>query len=129
MNNRMNKEELIELINSLNLDNSDYCVLSSSSLVIREIYPDAGDLDLAVNKSGFEKLKKSYNLFKKDNGWYIVNEKVECVIDENEVLMREEYDSCSLQNINNYYNYLKGSNREKDKLRISLVEDYINKNS
>lgn len=42
--------------------------------------------------------------------------------------MREEYDSCRLQNINNYYNYLKGSNREKDKLRISLVEDYINKN-
>ena len=49
MNNRMNKEELIGLINSLNLDNSDYCVLSSSSLVIREIYPDACDLDLAVN--------------------------------------------------------------------------------
>ena len=81
-----------------------------------------------MNKSGFEKLKKSYNLFKRDNGWYFVNEKVECVIDENEVLMREEYDSCRLQNINNYYNYLKGSNREKDKLRISLVEDYINKN-
>lgn len=46
MNNKMNKEQLIELINSLNLDNSDYCVLSSSFLVIREIYPDAGNLDL-----------------------------------------------------------------------------------
>jgi hypothetical protein len=32
-----------------------------------------------------------------------------------------------MQNINEYYNYLLKSDREKDKLRIPIVEDYIKK--
>ena len=30
-----------------------------------------------------------------------------------------------VQDINNYLEYLKSSNREKDKLRIPMVEEYI----
>ena len=35
MEKRMNKEELIELINSLKLDKKEYWILSSGALVIR----------------------------------------------------------------------------------------------
>ena len=43
---RMNKEELIELINSLKIDKNEYWILSSSALVIRGIYETAGELIL-----------------------------------------------------------------------------------
>ena len=52
MEKRMNKEELIKLIESLKLDKNEYWVLSSGALVIRGIYSDAGDLDIAVTEKG-----------------------------------------------------------------------------
>lgn len=125
MKKRMNKEELINLIESLKIDKNEFWILSSSALVIRGIYPDAGDIDIAVTKKGLEELQKNYDLKKKDNGWYIVNEKVECVVDTKEEWKIEKVNEYNLESIKKYYNYLKESTREKDKARIPLVEEYI----
>lgn len=114
MEKRMNKEELIELIESLKLDKNEYWILSSGALVIRGIYPDAGDLDIAVTEKGLQELKNNYNLKQKENGWYIVNDKIECVLDT-----KEEW------KIEKYYDFLINSNREKDKARIPLIEEYM----
>ena len=65
MEKRMNKEELIELIESLKLDKDEFWILSSGALVIRGIYPDAGDLDIAVTEKGLKELKKNYDLKEK----------------------------------------------------------------
>ena len=120
----MKKLELINLIDSLKLDARDFVVLSSGALVLRGIMDEAGDLDIAVTNIGLEKLKSKYNLVKKDNGWYQVNENVECVPDNMEG-KKELLDSIYVQDIDDYLNYLKSSNREKDKLRIPMVENYI----
>lgn len=124
---RMNKEELIQLIETLKIDKNEFWLLSSSALVMRGIYPDAGDLDIAVTEKGFQQLKDNYNLQKKDNNFYIVNDKVECVIDTKEDWKIEKCGEYNLQSIEMYYEYLKGSNREKDKARIGLVEEYMNR--
>ena len=125
MEKRMNKEELIELIESLKLDKNEYWILSSGALVIRGIYPDAGDLDIAVTEKGLQELKKNYNLKEKANGWYIVNDKIECVLDTKEPWKIEKYGEYNLQSIEKYYEFLKESNREKDKVRIPLVKEYM----
>ena len=78
---RMNKEELINLIESVKIDKTEFWLLSSSSLVMRNIFPDAGDLDIAVTEKGLEQLKQNYNLISKGNGFYIVTDNVECVCD------------------------------------------------
>lgn len=125
MEKRMNKEELIKLLESLKIDKNEFWILSSGALVIREIYPDAGDLDIAVTERGLQQLKDNYNLKQKENGWYIVNEKVECVLDTKEDWKIEKYGEYNLQSIEKYYDFLKNSNREKDKARIPLVEEYM----
>jgi hypothetical protein len=125
MGKRMNKEELIELIENLKLDKNEYWILSSGALVIRGIYPDAGDLDIAVTKKGLQELKHNYNLKKKANGWYIVNDKIECVLETKESWKIEKYEKYNLQSIKKYYEFLKGSSREKDKARIPLIEEYM----
>ena len=84
MEKRMNKDELVNLIESLKISKDEYWILSSGALVIRGIYPDAGDLDIAVTEKGLQELKNNYNLKKKGNGWYIVNDKIECVLDTKE---------------------------------------------
>lgn len=125
MEKRMNKEELIELIESIKIDREEFWILSSGALVIRGIYPDAGDLDIAVTEKGIQQLKENYNLIKKENGWYIVNDKVECILDTKEPWKIEKFDKYNLQSIEKYYEFLKESKREKDKARMPLVEEYM----
>ena len=66
----------------------------------------------------------------KENGWYIVNDKIECVCDgkkENLKYQPELVNNFYVQNIHEYLEYLENSQREKDKLRIPIVKQYINK--
>lgn len=125
MDNRMNKKELLELMDTLKIDAEEFWVLSSGALVLRDMWPDAGDLDIAVTDKGLDQLMCNYDLKIKENGWYVVNEKVECVCDgEKEVLkyQPEKIGKYYVQNLNEYYEYLKTSSREKDKARKEIVE-------
>lgn len=126
MNERMNKEELEKLISTLKIEKGEYWILSSASLVLRGIYDSAADLDLAVTEKGLKQLKENYNLVQKENGWYIVNDKIECVLDTKEPYKIEKFGEYYFQDIYDYYNFIKNSNREKDKKRIPLIENYIN---
>lgn len=121
----MNKQELIKLIDSLNIDRDEFWILSSGALVMRDIYPDAGDLDMAVTQKGLDELSKKFDLKRKENGWYIVNDRVECKLDTKEDYKIEKYEGYNLQNIKVYYEYLINSEREKDKKRIPIVEKYM----
>lgn len=125
MEKRMNKEELIKLIESLKLDKNEYWILSSGALVIRGIYPDAGDLDIAVTEKGLQELKKNYDLKEKGKGWYTVNDKIECVLETKKEWEIEKFGKYNLQSIDKYYDFLKNSSRDKDKARIPLVEEYM----
>ncbi len=125
MKNRMGKDELIKLIANLKLCKDEYWILSSSALVIRGIYPDAGDLDIAVTETGLEELKRNYNVKQKENGWYFVSDKIECVVDQKESWKIEEVEGYNLESIEKYYRYLKDSSREKDRKRIPIIEDYM----
>ncbi len=129
MNERMNKEELIDLIKTLKISKDEFWVLSSGALVLREIFPDAGDLDIAVTNKGLEELKQNYNLIPKENSnFYKVTENIECVCDGEKSKLKykpEKIGDYYVQNINEYLEYLKSSKREKDKKRIPIVEEYI----
>ena len=122
----MNKLALIDLINSINLLKEDFVVLSSGALVLRGILENANDLDIAVTVNGLNKLKENYDLILKTNGFYKVNDCVECVLSDM-VGRKELIDDYYVQEIHDYLSYLKQSSREKDKLRIPLVEQYIKK--
>ena len=121
----MVKKELEKLIESLKIDRDEYWILSSGALVLRGILTDAGDLDIAVTKKGLEELMENYNLKQKENGWYIVTDKIECVLDTKEDWKIEKLGEYNLESIEKYYSYLLQSKREKDIARIPLINSYI----
>lgn len=128
-NLRMNKDELLKLLESLNIDKEEFWILSSSALVLRDLFPDAGDLDIAVTEEGFKQLKNKYNLVAKTNGFYQVTDKVECVLDTKEEWKIEKCGDYYLESLGKYFEYLKTSNREKDKIRYEVVKKALeNKN-
>ena len=120
----MNKEELLELLNALKISREEFVILSSSALILRGIYESCGDLDIAVTQKGLEELKENYSLILKDNGWYTVNDKVECIVESMEN-KKEKLDKYYVQDIYDYLKFLEDSDREKDKLRIPLIKQYI----
>lgn len=134
MEKRMNKEELIELIKTLKISREEFWVLSSGALVLRGIYPDAGDLDIAVTNKGMEELQKNYDSIPEEyelGNFYKVTENIECVCDGNKEELKfkpEKVGEFYAQNIYEYLEYLEGSDREKDKKRIPLVKEYIKNN-
>lgn len=121
----MVKKELEKLIESLKIDRDEYWILSSGALVLRGILTDAGDLDIAVTKKGLEELMENYNLKQKENGWYMVTDKIECVLDTKEDWKIEKLGEYNLESIEKYYSYLLQSKREKDIARISLINSYM----
>ena len=124
----MNKIQVLKLLNDLKISKDKYVILSSASLVIRDIYEECGDIDIAVFDGGFEELKQNYELFDKGNNWYKINDDIECVVGSKN-LKREKYKGFYLQDIHQYYDYVKSKNRDKDKDRISILEKYIKERS
>lgn len=127
MEKRMKKQELINLIESLKIDKEEFWILSTSALVLRDLFIDAGDLDLAVTEKGLEQLKQNFDLKQKENGWYIVNEKVECVLDKKEDWKIEKTENYNLESLEKYFEYLKTSKREKDKIKYEIVKKQLEK--
>ena len=126
----MNKNELLELIKTLKINKEEFWVLSSGALVLRDIYSNAKDLDIAVTNEGLAQLKSNYNMVQKQNGWFIVSDNVECVCDGEKESLKyqpQKIGDYYVQNIEEYLEYLNNSNREKDKLRIPIVEEYMKK--
>lgn len=124
----MNKEELIKVIEDLKIDKEEFWILSTSALVLRGLFKDAGDLDIAITEKGLEQLKSKYNLTQKENGWYKVNDKVECVLDTKEDFKIEKFGKYNLESLEKYFQYLKSSNREKDKIKYEIVKKYLETN-
>ena len=112
MEKRMNKEELIELIKTLKISREEFWVLSSGALVLRGIYPDAGDLDIAVTNKGMEELQKNYDSIPEEyelGNFYKVTENIECVCDGNKEGLKfkpEKVGEFYAQNIYEYLEYL-----------------------
>ena len=125
---RLNKAELLEMLAELKCPKEEYWVLSTTALVLRGIYPDAGDIDIAVTDKGLEILRTNYDLSPKDDIWYHVTEDIDCVCDGPKELLRyqpEYVDGYYVQNIDEYLEYLRKSTREKDKAKLILVEKYV----
>lgn len=127
----MDKIQLLQFLETLDVDREEFWILSSGALVLRGIYPTACDLDIAVTDKGFLQIQKNYNIKYKDNGWFIISDMIEGVCNGAKECLKylpEMVDGYYVQNINEYYEYLCSSDREKDKARIPIVEEYM-KNS
>lgn len=124
----MNKETIIKKINLLNLDKNDFYVLGSASLVLRGIIDTARDIDLAITNEAYLKNKNNliYLGVNHNSKWYKINEEIECCVED---LLDEKVDSgepFNLINLEYYYNnFIKESNREKDKFKKTLLEKIL----
>lgn len=128
MEKRMNKQDLIELINTLKLNKEEFWIICSGALVLRDLLPNAGDLDIAVTNVGMEELRQNYELTKLKERFYSISDNIECVDVGKKIHQKyqpEKIGDIYVQNIFDYLEYLEASNRQKDQDRIPMVKQYI----
>lgn len=127
----MKKEEIINEISKLDIAKSEFWVLGSASLVLRNILSNANDIDLAISQRAYNILKQKYNLeYLGENNsfkWYKINDIIECCVDIKSNDKVEEFEPYNLLDLKYYYeNFLKNSERKKDQEKKEIIKQKLN---
>ena len=127
----MNKEELLNLLNTLELPKTEYYILSSGSLLLYGLREMAGDLDLCVSNEFFKQLIKKYNLKESDKneyGFYHISKEIEIVPNSKENFKMEYKDGYPVESLETILVFKEKRNASKDKKDIENIKRYLNKN-
>ena len=126
----MNRKEIIEVLNKLNLPKSEYVVLSGASMVMQKVKSKTSDIDISVSKELFGILKNNATIVNSFLGYdvYKVNDyEVEfsnnySFFDKsNAVLINDIY----FQDLNSIKKMKENFNRNKDKNDIKKIDLFL----
>ena len=126
----LNSNDILKVIDSLKLDYNDYCIISGGALVLYGIRDLTEDVDIFINKHGFDMLSKKYNIVSKENKY-----KDLFGIGDNIELLLREFDKTVVYNFNGYpvlkiediLKWKEDNRRDKDLKDIELIKDYLEK--
>ena len=124
----MNKIEIIEEINKLNLDKNKFWVVGTASLVLRDLIKEANDIDLAITNELYQEIKNSLTYLGTNHNskWYSINNTIECCIDTLIQDKVEKSDPFNLIDLSYYYNnFIKDSTRKKDLEKKELLHNIL----
>ena len=123
---KMDKEQLIEYIESLNLPTEEYYILSSGCLVLYGLRDVAGDLDICVTPKLGKELIEKYGLTETAHGqsnFYHVDDKLEFVI--NETLVFDKLGKYQVQKLEDMLKFKKSRQKKRDLEDIANIEKYL----
>ncbi len=126
----MNKEELKNLINSLDFSKDEYYILGSGSLLLYGIREVAYDLDLCISEELFEVLKQQNRVSltdKNDCDFYPIATNIEVVVNAKKDFDRDYVDGYPVERLEHILRFKESRNKPKDQLDIQKIKEYISK--
>lgn len=124
----MNKIELKNLVEKLNMPKGEYYILSSGSLALYNLREKVGDLDLCISKELFEVFKQKYGIKEGDKnacGFYKVNDLVECVVEDKKDFVRDFREGYPVEKLEKVLEFKKQMMRPKDMEDIKNIEIFL----
>lgn len=124
----MNKEELLNLVESLNMPRDEYYILGGGSLVMFGIKDKTADLDLCVSEELFARLKEEYNLDEKDKnecGFYHISDIIEIIPNPKDEFTCEEIEGYQVEELKRILEFKKKRNAPKDQPYIEKITKYL----
>ena len=126
--NNMNREELINYIESLNLPEEEDYILSSGCLTLYGIRDVAGDLDLCVTPKLGEELIKRYNFTESDRNpgnFYQVDDKLEFVINDSDKLVCDKLGKYQVQRLEDVVKFKMSRQKKRDLEDVANIKKYL----
>lgn len=125
----MNKVEYLNKLDSLNLDKDRYCIISGGVMLLYGLKETTQDIDIKVKQDYFEELKTRFTFKKSPKLSYLYE-----LDDETEVAVLD-YDDSDVNIVDGYpveslelqLKWMLKHNRDKDKEKIEIVKDYLEK--
>lgn len=124
----MNKNDIVNLIQKMDMPINEYYILSGAALVMRNIREKCNDLDLCVSSSIFELLKEKFEVKKSVKPYdnlYQIGDEIEFFVESKENFKMEFEGGYPLEDINTIIGFKKKRNTEKDKEDILKIEEYL----
>lgn len=123
----MNKAELLELVDNLNLPKEEYCILSGGALVLNGISETTEDLDLGLTDISFEILTQKYTPIPtgKFENHYSLTDNIECLFIKDYKIKVEYVDGYPCESLECILEYKQSLNREKDKKDIIKIKKFL----
>lgn len=124
----MNKKELLDLVNTLDLPKEEYSILSGGALLLHGLREQTNDLDIDITEEGLDKLKENFavELINESNKQYKVTDSIECFLVDKLDSDINFIDNYPCQSLISIYNFKKKLNREKDQKDILAIERFFN---
>jgi hypothetical protein len=126
-NLKMNKEELLNLLDSLEIPKTEYYILSSGAMLLYGLREIAGDLDLCVSNELFEQLKERYNLKESDKsqyGFYHISKDIEIIPKSKENFKMKYKDGYPVEDLRTILAFKERRNKPKDQKDIENIKRY-----
>lgn len=120
----MNRNEIFEKLEHLDLDKEKYIVISGASLVVQEIIDNTSDIDLSTSKDYYKIINWPIKLgaFNKECKVKDVFEISDNLFDEENIVIINGYKFANLKHI---LEVKKALNREKDLEIIKKLEELL----
>ena len=123
----MNKEEFLRIVDSLNFDKNEYCIIASGSMLMHGLTDYCNDVDLKVSKELFDELMNKYHMKQSERYDYVYelsdNIDVNCKnFNKDNIEIVDDYPVEKLE-IN--LEWMIANNRDKDKEKIRIIKEYL----
>lgn len=120
----MNKEEILEKLNKLDLDKDRFIVATGASLVMQDFIDETSDIDLSCDESYYNMInwnKKigAFGIEIKNNSCFEIGSNIYC---PNDVILVNGY---KCMNLKKCYEIKKQLNRNRDKDIIKKLENFL----
>ena len=124
----MNKDDILKILNDYKLDKEEILILSGASMVINGVKEKTNDIDIAVSKKYEEELLKTYDCDLKEisngNSVYCIDKKIEFSTNYYDFAYNIKY-GYKFQKLEEIIKLKQFLNRDKDKMDIMLIKDYL----
>lgn len=123
----MKKEEYLKIVDTLNLDKNEYCIISGGVMLMYGLREETGDIDLKVLPKLYEKIKQKYTLTKSPKYSYLyeLGENIELAVldfSSEDVVWIDGY---PVESIEKQLEWKLANHRVKDEADIRKIQEYL----
>ena len=123
----MNKEEYLKIVDSLNLNKDEYCIIASGSLLMHDLTDYCNDVDLKVSKELFDELMNKYHMKQSDRYDYVyeLSDNIDVNCRNFNIDNIEFVDGYPVEKLEINLEWMIANKRDKDKEKIRIIKEYL----
>lgn len=127
----MKKREFLEIIDTLQFDKSQYCIIASGVMLMHDLREEVDDVDLKVSPTLFQKLLEQYHMPQSQRYDYVyeLSDSIDVNCRDFNPADIEWVDGYPVEKLEKQLAWKLANHRSKDEADIQKIQEYLKKSS